>query len=660
MTLIVRTLLSFSALQFSSGAVAQSPSDVFGLLGAIVQGAIAESLRTEWEAEPAAVIACLEAKGYGVSTLATHGIGPRDPRVRRLLRECRRPPSNDEQSDAILSTDPKFAIDGLGLGEDVRPTSDVYRSFRCSRSEQFATFIWCRRTEAEQGKLGPYKKTTSILHSETTLKAAYVSRSIEPAFFSENDIEREVDRLSRIFLSQPHIMKAPAAAGMVRGIIAIWGSVVLEPLDAENVAAVASRKSIKKGLLIDFLGNLQRSAQEGLPIYRIGGGPGYVYSANHNEAGKGNLRLTVSDSRMYDPPGSGMATATSPSAPSGDSALGGSRESENTEQSVQETVRRLQAELEAARQSAAEAENRRQSEAEAARRAAAETERRHQAELEAVRQSAAEAENRRQSEVEAARRLPAVTPGSQRVQKEVGQGDKTAHQPVTSLIGIILGLLIISGLLLRLYRRSYSKQELNSDEQSRAQPPESEHKWLKHKLAQGKDYFDRAEAEPLRYPSDGVSTHAVIGEGTDSTAASSRLDHFLGPEIQQEHSGTEGDNRFGPARARRSTSHNTAETYAAPPNRPHKMSFAVKFALVFFALLGILVYSFVAAVPMLFIYTILAIVFIVPSVVAWKRDSDWLLIVLIVNILFGWTVLGWGIALIIAVLPKTPTVESEE
>lgn len=389
LTLIVRTLLSFSALQFSSGAVAQSPSDVFGLLGAIVQGAIAESLKTEWEAEPAAVIACLEAKGYGVSTLATHGIGPRDPRVRRLSRECRRPQSNDEQSDAIISTDPRFAIDGLGLGEDVRPTSDVYRSFRCSRSEQFVTFIWCRRTEAEQGKLGPYKKTTSILHSETTLKAAYVSRSIEPAFFGENDIEREVDKLSRIFRSQPHIMKAPAAAGMVRGIIAIWGSVVLEPLDAENLAAVASRKSIRRGLLVDFLGNFQRSAQEGLPIYRIGGGPGYVYSANHNEAGKGSLRLTISDSRMYDPPGSGIATETSPSAPtSGDSALGGSRDSRNTEQSVQETVRWLQAELEAARQSAAEAESRRQSEAEAARRAADQTERRHRAELEEARQSA--------------------------------------------------------------------------------------------------------------------------------------------------------------------------------------------------------------------------------------------------------------------------------
>jgi hypothetical protein len=42
---------------------------------------------------------------------------------------------------------------------------------------------------------------------------------------------------------------------------------------------LANRKGLKQGLLIDFIGNFVRSARAGLPVYRIDGGPGFVWAA---------------------------------------------------------------------------------------------------------------------------------------------------------------------------------------------------------------------------------------------------------------------------------------------------------------------------------------------------------------------------------------------
>ena len=43
------------------------------------------------------------------------------------------------------------------------------------------------------------------------------------------------------------------------------------------------------------------SAKNGLPIYQIGGGAGYIYNASYDENGNGMLRLTIADARAYAP-----------------------------------------------------------------------------------------------------------------------------------------------------------------------------------------------------------------------------------------------------------------------------------------------------------------------------------------------------------------------
>jgi hypothetical protein len=68
----------------------------------------------------------------------------------------------------------------------------------------------------------------------------------------------------------------------------------LQPLDPARTAELAAGTDVP-GILIDTVGNPQRSAQLGLPIYCLGGGAGYVWSARWNGRGRGALRMLAID-----------------------------------------------------------------------------------------------------------------------------------------------------------------------------------------------------------------------------------------------------------------------------------------------------------------------------------------------------------------------------
>jgi hypothetical protein len=78
-------------------------------------------------------------------------------------------------------------------------------------------------------------------------------------------------------------------------VIALWGQVALEPLDQDSLRIVAEGKSPRKGFLVDYLGNFARSAKEGLPVYRVTGGPGFFWAASFDRAGRGTLRFAAVD-----------------------------------------------------------------------------------------------------------------------------------------------------------------------------------------------------------------------------------------------------------------------------------------------------------------------------------------------------------------------------
>ena len=192
----------------------------------------------------------------------------------------------------------QYIVDGLALGAPVHPSSSTYRAYQCRLSEQFASFVWCQRQKTQQGKFGNFVSINSILHSPDRA-TVYVSQYIEPAFFGPGDVEREIERLSQRFGSAPQILELPKRASIPRGVIAYWGDVLLEPLDTQSLAQLASGQSVKKGMLFDFIGNFGDSAREGFPVFQLGGGAGYVWGAHFDGAGRGSLRMTAIDASQF-------------------------------------------------------------------------------------------------------------------------------------------------------------------------------------------------------------------------------------------------------------------------------------------------------------------------------------------------------------------------
>lgn len=103
-------------------------------------------------------------------------------------------------------------------------------------------------------------------------------------FFAANEVQNEIDRLSARFGERPHEFRLPPREGLPNALIAVWGKIELEQLDAADVSTVASDGTVK-GLLISYLGDLERSAKAGVPVYRLAGGPGFVWAATFNSDG---------------------------------------------------------------------------------------------------------------------------------------------------------------------------------------------------------------------------------------------------------------------------------------------------------------------------------------------------------------------------------------
>ena len=168
----------------------------------------------------------------------------------------------------------KYVVDGLAVGSALKADSAAYREYKCSASEQFDGLTWCQKTRTDRARRGPFTATFSLLHARDG-SVIYVNRRQEPSFLDRNKAEKDIKEFSRKLGSEARVTRMPRR-GDGDSVIALWGETTLEPLDAESVKVLAEGKSPKKGLLIDFIGNFARSAKEGLPIYRIGGGAGFV------------------------------------------------------------------------------------------------------------------------------------------------------------------------------------------------------------------------------------------------------------------------------------------------------------------------------------------------------------------------------------------------
>jgi hypothetical protein len=284
----------------SAGEAQQRLPGIFGVFGAIINSAIVDSARREWQSRSVADYNFLATRNISADQLAAQGIGPNDPRIRGLLYACARaqlhlPELSEAQQVAAPSYNSNFVVDGLALGGDVYPDSAIYKSYRCKPSDDFNGFTWCARSRP----LGRATSSVSILHSSAN-SVVLITQTITPAFFAAGDIDREVQRLSRGF-GQAQILKAGPHPGLPHAVLAAWGSVTLTLLDEAAMDALRRNEPPHRGLIADFIGDPHKSAQVGLPVYSIGGGPGFLWGASYDDAGKGSLRISAVDASALGP-----------------------------------------------------------------------------------------------------------------------------------------------------------------------------------------------------------------------------------------------------------------------------------------------------------------------------------------------------------------------
>jgi hypothetical protein len=203
--------------------------------------------------------------------------------------------------DPVGAQSSAYAVSDVVLGATVQVDSPAFKDYKCTPSDQFDGFTWCQKTRQEKERRGKFISTYSILHSRGGV-AVYIDRYLEPAFFGAREADDDIRQHSRNIGETPRITRMPQRAGFPNGILASWGKVELEPLDNDSINALAEgRRATTKGYLVDFIGDFARSATNGLPIYRISGGAGFVWVASFDQRGRGTLRLTAVDASALPP-----------------------------------------------------------------------------------------------------------------------------------------------------------------------------------------------------------------------------------------------------------------------------------------------------------------------------------------------------------------------
>jgi len=203
------------------------------------------------------------------------------------------------QGDQTSAATTTYAVEGIALGSRIKSDGPIIRDYKCSPSDQFNGLTWCQKSRRENGREGSVEASYSLAHAKNGT-VLYVNRRQQPAVLDAREADRDIQSYARKFGGQPRITKMPHRAG-TDALIATWGLVELEPLDADGVRLLAEGKSPKRGLLIDFVGNFTRSAREGLPIYRIVGGAGFVWAGSFDQKARGTLRVAAVDASALQP-----------------------------------------------------------------------------------------------------------------------------------------------------------------------------------------------------------------------------------------------------------------------------------------------------------------------------------------------------------------------
>ena len=127
----------------------------------------------------------------------------------------------------------KYVVDGISLG--ARLDFSDYQEYQCTPSQQFEGVTWCNKQRVEEE---PSRLASLLIHDRSLTRRDHPLFGInllEPAFFNAGEVDNEIERLSDKFGEQARRLRPYVRLGPdTDGIIATWGKVALEPLDANQ------------------------------------------------------------------------------------------------------------------------------------------------------------------------------------------------------------------------------------------------------------------------------------------------------------------------------------------------------------------------------------------------------------------------------------------
>ena len=186
----------------------------------------------------------------------------------------------------------EYAVDGWKLGDTV--TGPGLQSYNCKPTNALAQLTSCNRTQTRNRGYN-YNAFGILMHSENGA-IVFLKVKVAPVQISKNEIQKEIADLSRELGSQPVSTDwVDANTDRPASVIVRWGQIKLESVDSEASDAVESGKYPAIGVLVDTLGDVQRSVQSGLEVYRILGGTGFIYSASLDKNGRGHRQYIAAD-----------------------------------------------------------------------------------------------------------------------------------------------------------------------------------------------------------------------------------------------------------------------------------------------------------------------------------------------------------------------------
>jgi tetratricopeptide (TPR) repeat protein len=196
---------------------------------------------------------------------------------------------------AMPAQSAEYVVDGFKVGDLVAPDTPNYRSYVCKPSTVFAAATECDRTQQMSSRGGSAATSNTLIHAVDG-KVLLTMASARASALSRSSTQGEVDALSRAIGARPTNTEwKQGDNGTPSILIVTWGQVKLEEVVGEDLEDLAGGKDPHLGVLVDTVGDVKLSTDKDYPVYRVTGGPGFVYVAGIEANGHGNRRTVAID-----------------------------------------------------------------------------------------------------------------------------------------------------------------------------------------------------------------------------------------------------------------------------------------------------------------------------------------------------------------------------